>query len=175
MTPLEKTLAIVEAALDKQAYDLIVLQAEHLSSIADYFVIATGRSDVQVQSICRGVEERMDREGARPLSIEGFNLGYWVALDYNDVVVHIFYEPIRDLYRLEMENFSNPWTVAFYVLSMLVVGSHLWHGASSAFQSLGVGGRSAPRLLIAGRLVAVLIAGAFIAIAVWACLTGARA
>ena len=101
MTPLQKTLAIVEAALDKKAYDLVVLQAEHLSSIADYFVIATGRSDVQVQSICRGVEERMDHDGARPLSIEGFNLGYWIVLDYNDVVVHIFYEPVRDVYRLE--------------------------------------------------------------------------
>lgn len=101
MTPLQKTLAIVEAALDKKAYDLVVLQAEHLSSIADYFVIATGRSDVQVQSICRGVEERMDQDGARPLSIEGFNLGYWIVLDYNEVVVHIFYEPVRDVYRLE--------------------------------------------------------------------------
>jgi len=101
VTPLEKTLSIVEAALDKKAYDLVVLQAEHLSSIADYFIIATGRSDVQVQSICRGIEERMEREGARPLSIEGFNLGYWVVLDYNDVVVHIFYEPIRVVYRLE--------------------------------------------------------------------------
>jgi succinate dehydrogenase / fumarate reductase cytochrome b subunit len=78
----------------------------------------------------------------------------------------------RDLYRLEMENFSNPWTVAFYVLSMLVVGSHLWHGASSAFQSLGVdSARWTPRLRVAGRLVAVLIAGGFIAIAVWACIT----
>jgi ribosome-associated protein len=101
VTPLQKTLAIVEAALDKKAYYLVVLQAEHLSSIADYFVIATGRSDVQVQSICRGVEERMESDGERPLSIEGFNLGYWIALDYNDVVVHLFYEPIRDLYRLE--------------------------------------------------------------------------
>ena len=101
MTPLQKTLAIVEAALDKKAYDLVVLQVEHLNSIADYFVIATGRSDVQVQSICRGIEERMERDGARPLSIEGYNLGYWVVLDYNDVVVNIFYEPIRDVYRLE--------------------------------------------------------------------------
>jgi ribosome-associated protein len=101
VTPLQKTLAIVEAALDKKAYDLVVLQAEHLSSIADYFVIATGRSDVQVQSISRGVEERMEQDGTRPLSIEGFNHGYWVVLDYNDVVVHLFYEPIRDLYRLE--------------------------------------------------------------------------
>lgn len=110
MTPLEKTLTIVEAALDKKAYDLVVLQAEHLSSIADYFVIATGRSDVQVQSICRGIEERMDHDSVRPLSIEGFNLGYWVVLDYNDVVVHIFYEPIRDVYRLETN-----WTDAHKV------------------------------------------------------------
>jgi len=101
VTPLEKTIAIVDAALDKKAYDLVVLQAEHLSTIADFFVIATGRSDVQVQSIGRGIEERMAREDNRPLAIEGFNLGYWLVLDYNDVVVHIFYEPIRDVYRLE--------------------------------------------------------------------------
>jgi ribosome-associated protein len=101
VTPQEKTLAIVEAALDKKAYDLVVLQAEHLSSIADYFVIATGRSDVQVQSIARGIEERMECDDKRPLAIEGFNLGYWIVMDYNDVVVHIFYEPVRDVYRLE--------------------------------------------------------------------------
>ena len=101
MTSLEKTLTIVAAALEKKAFDLVVLQVEHLSTIADYFVIATGRSDVQVQSICRGVEERMRQEGKSPLAIEGFNLGYWVLLDYDDVVMHIFYEPIRDVYRLD--------------------------------------------------------------------------
>ena len=75
----------------------------------------------------------------------------------------------RDLYRLEMETFANPLTVAFYVASMLVVGSHLWHGASSAFQSLGVEtGTWTPRLLLAGKVLAVAIAAGFIAIAVWA-------
>jgi succinate dehydrogenase / fumarate reductase cytochrome b subunit len=78
----------------------------------------------------------------------------------------------RDLYRQEMENLSNPLTVAFYVLSMGVVGSHLWHGISSAFQSLGVSqSRWTPRLLIAGKVIAVLIAGTFIVIAVWAYMT----
>jgi ribosome-associated protein len=96
-----KALAAVEAALEKRAYDLRVVQVEHLSSIADYFVIATGRSDVQVQAIARGIEERMEREGAHPLAIEGFNVAHWVALDYDDVVVHIFYEPTREFYRLE--------------------------------------------------------------------------
>jgi len=74
----------------------------------------------------------------------------------------------RDLYSLEMEAFTNPLMVAFYVVSMIVVGSHLWHGVSSAFQSLGLdNSRWTPRLLIAGRAVAVLIAGAFIVIALW--------
>src|SRR5512132_2974372 len=64
----------------------------------------------------------------------------------------------RDLYRLEMENFANPLVVAFYVVSMLVVGSHLWHGISSSLQSLGLDHpRWTPRVLVAGKAVAVLI------------------
>jgi succinate dehydrogenase / fumarate reductase cytochrome b subunit len=82
---------------------------------------------------------------------------------------------MRDLYRVEMENFANPLTVAFYVLTMLVVGSHLWHGVSSAFQSLGADQpRWTPRLLVAGKLMAVLIAGGFIVIALWAHFAGVR-
>jgi succinate dehydrogenase / fumarate reductase cytochrome b subunit len=75
----------------------------------------------------------------------------------------------RDLYRLEIENFSNPLIVAFYVLSMLVVGSHLWHGASSSLQSLGLDHpRWTPRVRATGKVLAVLIAGGFITIAIWA-------
>jgi len=78
----------------------------------------------------------------------------------------------RDLYRQEMENLSNPLVVAFYVLSMVVVGSHLWHGITSAIQSLGLSQpKWTPRLLVAGKVVAVLIAGSFIVIAVWAYMT----
>jgi succinate dehydrogenase / fumarate reductase, cytochrome b subunit len=79
----------------------------------------------------------------------------------------------RDLYRLEMENFSNPLTVAFYVATMLVVGSHLWHGVLSGFQSLGVQNPSdAPKALRTAKAIAVVIAGGFISIALWAYLTG---
>jgi succinate dehydrogenase / fumarate reductase cytochrome b subunit len=82
---------------------------------------------------------------------------------------------IRDLYRLEMENFANPLLVAFYVLSMIVVGSHLWHGIASAFQSLGADqSRWTPRIMAAGKVMAVLIAGGFIVIALWAHFLGAR-
>lgn len=97
----EKALAAAEAALEKKAYDLVVLQSAHLSTIADYFLIATGRSDVQVQAIARGIEERMAKDGIRPLAVEGFHHAHWVVLDYDDVVIHIFYEPARDFYRLE--------------------------------------------------------------------------
>ena len=74
----------------------------------------------------------------------------------------------RDLFRQEMENLSNPFVAGFYVLSMIVVGSHLWHGISSALQSLGLDHpRWTPRVLMAGKVFAVAIAGAFIVIAVW--------
>jgi succinate dehydrogenase / fumarate reductase, cytochrome b subunit len=80
----------------------------------------------------------------------------------------------RDLYRLEMENFRNPLMTAFYVISMVVIGTHLWHGISSSFQSLGLDKPAWTRIILpAGKVIAVLIAGAFIVIAIWAHLQGA--
>ncbi len=81
----------------------------------------------------------------------------------------------RDLYRQEMETFANPLMVAFYVISMLVVGSHLWHGISSASQSLGADHPAWTRFIRpAGQAIAVLIAGGFIVIALFAHFYGAR-
>jgi succinate dehydrogenase / fumarate reductase cytochrome b subunit len=80
----------------------------------------------------------------------------------------------RDLYRQELENLSSPLVVGFYILSMVVVGSHLWHGVASGFQSLGVDHPTiTPKLLVAGKVLAVLIAGGFIVIAAWVYLTQA--
>jgi succinate dehydrogenase / fumarate reductase, cytochrome b subunit len=74
----------------------------------------------------------------------------------------------RDLYRQEMEALSNPLVVAFYVFAMAAVGSHLWHGISSALQSLGFDHPVwTPRVLGGAKLIAFLIAGAFMVIAVW--------
>jgi succinate dehydrogenase / fumarate reductase, cytochrome b subunit len=82
---------------------------------------------------------------------------------------------IADLYRVEMDVFRNPLMVAFYVLSMVIVGSHLWHGVSSGLQSIGLDDtRYTPRLLVAGKVAAVLIAGGFIAIALWVHFLGWR-
>jgi succinate dehydrogenase / fumarate reductase, cytochrome b subunit len=81
----------------------------------------------------------------------------------------------RDLYRQEMDAFTNPLMVGFYVISMVVVGSHLWHGISSAFQSLGADSPAwTPFILPAGKVFAVLIAGAFIVIALCAHFLGGR-
>jgi succinate dehydrogenase / fumarate reductase, cytochrome b subunit len=81
----------------------------------------------------------------------------------------------RDLYRQEMETFANPLMVGFYVLSMVVVGSHLWHGISSGFQSLGIDKPFWTRFIIpAGKVIAVLIAAGFIVIALWAHFNGVR-
>jgi len=81
----------------------------------------------------------------------------------------------RDLYLLEMQAFTNPLVVAFYVISMVIVGSHLWHGVSSAFQSLGLDKPAWTRFILpAGKAIAVLIAGGFIVIAIWAHLNGVR-
>ena len=74
-----------------------------------------------------------------------------------------------------METFSNPFVVGFYVLSMIVVGSHLWHGISSALQSLGADHpKWTPRFLLGGKIFAVAIAGGFIVIAAWVYLTQGR-
>jgi len=81
----------------------------------------------------------------------------------------------RDLYRTEAENFSSPVTVTLYVVAMVLVGLHLWHGVPSSFQSLGLNGpRFTPMIRKAGKVSAVVIAGGFIVIAVWVYLAGGR-
>ena len=97
----ERALECTRAALDHKAYDLVVLEMGGISSIADYFVICSGRSDTQVQAIAEAIDENLRRRGERPLAVEGLPHGQWVLMDYGDVVVHIFYVPVREFYDLE--------------------------------------------------------------------------
>lgn len=97
----EKALLLTRFALEKKAYDLVVMEVGDLTSIADYFIVCSGRSDRQVQSIAQGIEEQIGRDGISPLSIEGANRGHWVLMDFSDVIVHIFYEPVREFYDLD--------------------------------------------------------------------------
>jgi len=97
----DRALECTRALLDRKAYDLVVLETGKVSSIADYFVICSGRSDTQVQALADAVEEQLAQKGVRPLAVEGFPHGQWVLVDYGDVVVHIFYVPVRQFYDLE--------------------------------------------------------------------------
>jgi ribosome-associated protein len=97
----ERALRCAQSALDKKAYNLVILEVSALTSVADYFIICTGRSDTQVQSLCRAIEESLLAVGVKPLAIEGFTHGQWVLMDFGDVVVHIFYETVRQFYNLE--------------------------------------------------------------------------
>lgn len=91
----------VAAMLDKKALDLKVLYLGAISDFTDYFVIASGSSERQVQAIADGVEERLREIGLRPLSSEGQSRGQWVLLDYGSFLVHVFTEERRAFYGLE--------------------------------------------------------------------------
>ena len=98
---LQKALLCTRAALDKKALDLVVLDVAGLTSIADYLVICSGRSDRQVQSIAQAIEDALAEAGTRPISVEGVRRGQWALLDCGDVIVHVFYQPVREFYDLE--------------------------------------------------------------------------
>jgi ribosome-associated protein len=97
----ERVLLCVNASLKKKAKDLIILNVKELSSFADYFIICSGTSDRQVQAIASSIQENLKEFGIIPLGVEGERLGKWVLMDYNDVIIHIFYEPIRLFYDIE--------------------------------------------------------------------------
>lgn len=101
LDPIEKARRVVEAALDKKAEDVVVLDVRGTSSFADVFVLATGSSDRHVRSIVDGIAAAMEPLGERPLGIEGETEGRWVLMDLNDVVVHVFLREVRSYYDLE--------------------------------------------------------------------------
>jgi ribosome-associated protein len=92
---------VVEAAGDKKAEDILVLNVSELTTIADLFVICTGRGERQVQAIADAVREKAAEAGRRPLGVEGYAAGRWVLIDLGDVIVHAFVPEERHLYRLE--------------------------------------------------------------------------
>jgi ribosome-associated protein len=97
----DKALLLTRFALEKKARDLVVMEVRDVTSIGDYFIICSGSSDRQVQSIAQGIEENLSEAGHPPLSVEGVHRGHWVLMDFSDVIVHIFYEPVREFYDLE--------------------------------------------------------------------------
>jgi len=97
----ELTADLVRAALDFKAEDLVVLDVRELSGYADYFVIMSGRSTRHVQGLAAAIDERVSRKRLKEGKVEGLAEGQWVLLDFNDVVVHVFYREARAFYDLE--------------------------------------------------------------------------
>ena len=89
-------------ALDRKAEDVVALDLRGISSATDYFVLATGNSDIQVRAIAEHIVEELGREGLRPLHVEGLDRGRWVLLDFVDFVVHVFHPLAREFYQLEL-------------------------------------------------------------------------
>ncbi|MGB3136475.1 MAG: ribosome silencing factor [Nodosilinea sp.] len=94
--------AIAAAADERKAGDITILQVGDVSYLADYFVVATGFSAVQVRAVTRSIEAALETEhNRRPLRIEGQGEGSWIVIDYGEVIAHIFMPEARDYYDLE--------------------------------------------------------------------------
>jgi len=98
----ELALLIAEAALDKKAARIEIIDVRGKVDYTDYVVVMSGRSDRQVAAIARGIEEDLKLKHGTPCSgVEGLPQGNWVLLDFGDVVVHIFHQDMRGFYDLE--------------------------------------------------------------------------
>jgi len=100
MTPIEKARLCLATILERKAIDPILLHVEDLTTVADYFLITGGNSTRQVQAIARHLRKTL-KEQAPLYGIEGEQEAQWVLLDYGEVIIHIFYQPIREFYDLE--------------------------------------------------------------------------
>jgi ribosome-associated protein len=90
-----------EAAVGKKAIEPVALDLRDVAGVADYFLICSGSSEVQVKAIAEAVEDGLRERGVRPWHIEGFESRRWVLLDYVEFVVHVFHEKTREYYMLD--------------------------------------------------------------------------
>ncbi|NLY79781.1 MAG: ribosome silencing factor [Lysinibacillus sp.] len=95
-------LQVVYKALDdKRAEDIVVLNMQNISLLADYFIICHGNSDRQIQAIAREVQEKASEHGVEIKRVEGFDSARWILIDLGDIVVHVFNKDERLFYNLE--------------------------------------------------------------------------
>ena len=85
----------------KKAEDVQVINVSHLTIVADYFILASGRSDVHVKSLCDEISQFMHEKGYKQLRVEGYREGRWIVIDYGDILIHIFHKREREFYGLE--------------------------------------------------------------------------
>jgi len=91
----------IKAILGRKAINVVVLDVADLTSYADIFIICSGRSNRQVSAIADFIKTELKKHKLMPLGVEGTKDGHWVLLDYGHVIIHVFYEPVREFYDLE--------------------------------------------------------------------------
>ena len=101
MTSKELAKLACDALDDKKALEIKVINIENVSTLADYFIIASGTNRNQVQAMADNVDETLGRTGYEPKQIEGYQNANWILMDYRDIVIHIFDEVNRLFYDLE--------------------------------------------------------------------------
>ncbi len=101
MKSLDKALLAADIIMERKAIEPVLFHIGEMTSFADYFLIAGGNSTRQVQSIGHHLEKKMKEHGFRSFGTEGENEGQWILMDYGDIIVHLFYEPVREFYDLE--------------------------------------------------------------------------
>ncbi|MCS7150246.1 MAG: ribosome silencing factor [Caldimicrobium sp.] len=92
---------IVKLLSDKKAEDILVLDVRSKVDYTDHFIICSAHSTRHAQGISDYVISELEKLNLKPLGVEGWETGNWIILDYNTVIVHIFFEPVRALYALE--------------------------------------------------------------------------
>jgi len=92
---------IVDAMLQRKVIAPILLDVQDLTSVADFFIICSGSSSRQVSAIAQTIKKELKQHKYKPISIDGLKEGQWVLMDFGHVVIHIFYDPVRNFYDLE--------------------------------------------------------------------------
>lgn len=101
LSALDKALLCAREGAEYKALEIVLLHVSVYSSFSDYFLICSGKSTRQVQGIADNIERALKDKGIRPLGVEGRTEGRWILMDYGEVIIHIFYEPVREFYDLE--------------------------------------------------------------------------
>ena len=101
MNTLDKAILASEIIRERKAINPVLFEVGKLTSITDYFLITSGSSSRQVQAISRHLSRKMRDKGLKAYGVEGEKEGHWILMDYGDLVIHIFYQPVREFYNLE--------------------------------------------------------------------------
>lgn len=92
---------LIDACQDAKGSEIALLDVSTLSDVTDFMLLVNGRSDRQTQGIANKIIQASAKDGVKPTAIEGLDTGHWILIDLNDVIIHVFHEPMREHYNLE--------------------------------------------------------------------------